>query len=95
MKIIKKTIIGKSNINKKSLISSGDLSDNKTQRIFEHMYTHINKLDNSQKSGIEHQETTKGSVGDIRAIKKDTKEHLLEVKTKDGWASVDLNLKEE
>tara|TARA_R100001463_G_scaffold127243_1_gene185227 strand:- start:124 stop:411 length:288 start_codon:yes stop_codon:yes gene_type:complete len=95
MKNIKKTIIGKSNINKKGNISSGDLSDKNTQRIFDNVYKQINDLSNSQKEGFENTEQTKGKVGNIRAVKKDSQEHILEVKTKDGWASVNLDLKED
>ena len=95
MKKIKKTIIGKSNIDKNVNISSGDLSDNRTQRIFDNVYKQINNLSNAQKQGIVNNERTKGSIGDIRATKKDNKEHILEVKTKDGWASVNLNLEDE
>ncbi len=94
MKNIKKTIIGKSNINKKGNISSGDLSDKNTQRIFDNVYKQINDLSNAQKEGFENTEQTKGEVGNIRAVKKDSQEHILEVKTKDGWASVNLDLKE-
>ena len=95
MGVIKKTVIGKSFIKKSQNIASGDLSDNNTNRIFDNVYKEINKLANSQKEGTENAEETKGSVGDIRAIKKDTNDHSLEVKTKDGWASVNLNLKED
>jgi len=51
-------------------------------------------LSNAQKEGFENTEQTKGDVGNIRAVKKDSQEHILEVKTKDGWASVNLDLKE-
>jgi len=91
---IKKTIIGKSNINKKGNISSGDLSESTTQRIFDNVYKQINDLSDAQKEGSENSEQTKGEVGNIRAVKRDSKDHILEVKTKDGWASVNLNLKE-
>lgn len=95
MSVIKKTVIGKSNVKKEQNIASGDLSDNNSNRIFDNVYKQINKLAHSQKEGTENSEETKGSVGEIRAIKKDVKEHVLEIKTKDGWASVNLNLKED
>ena len=95
MKAIRKTIIGRGSSKKNLNISSGDLSETRTQRIFDNVYAQINKLSESKKEGVQGSEETKGTVGDIRITKKDSGKHSLEAKTKDGWASVNIDLSEE
>lgn len=92
---IRKTVIGRGSSKKSMNISSGVLSDSASQRIFENVYQQINRISESQKEGVQGSESTKGKVGDVRVTKQDSGSHTLEAKTKDGWASVNINLEEE
>ena len=71
--------------------------DQKLSRIINNIYDDINEVVNAvnQKMTVENTDRFDGNLGDIRVVQISDKTYEIQGRTKDGWASQSLTLKDD